>query len=289
MRWKLGTGLIGGCGCHAVLYGVVAEIGPARKVDPVNPCDIGTAPSMQATNLPPFSPVVINPLVIGPKPYFPMTGHQRLYKWPDTGVGPHRYFDEQTGWGVSKPPVEVAAGQNDWPTIPVCSVPIAPSDANAPVARPALITETILPQRGNSTLEYWTLYQTAPWANTVFVRENPYGGDTRKFRITGVTLNNLGAPLAGVTVKCMYVFGIVNGMTKYEVAGTATSDGSGNVEFLVNPSIACQLVAYHETTEVGGISLDHLKADVSVNIYCTAPGVAPSGGGTVIMARTYVR
>lgn len=293
MRWKMGTGLIGGCGCHAVISGVVAEIGPARKFDPVNPCDIGAVvlqPLLDA--MPPFSRFSINPLAIGPNPYYPMTGHQRRYKWPDTGVGPIRYFDEQTGWSVSKPPVEVAAVQNDWPTLPVCSVPIAPSDANAPVPRPALITETVLPQRGNSTREYWTLYQTAPWANTAFIKNVLLEGNSQDFAIQGVTRTSAGVPLAGVRVICVISpLDATPWEYKTPFVREAYSDAAGNYKISVQPQPRYQLTAYHEATEVGGITVDHLAADTTVDIYCTQPGVAPpvSGGSVVITNRITVR
>jgi hypothetical protein len=57
------------------------------------------------------------------------------------------------------------------------------------------------------------------------------------------------------------------------------TDGSGVYSFGVHPEFGYEVHAYHEGTNVGGITVDDLRADVAVDIYCTQPGVAPPVGG----------
>lgn len=278
MRWKMGTGSIGGCGCHAVISGVVAEIGSVRTFDPINPCDIGPASQPPGTP-PPFGKVNVNALAQSPAPYYPMTCHQRLYRWPDTGVGPVRCFGEPSGWGVSLPPVEVATGQTDWPLRPVTPIPIARIDGELPKWKEEIVTTTVLPQRGNSTREFWTFRTIMPWATTVFIRNVQLEGDTRHCYIRGVTRDNLGATLAGVTVRCLQSELVTPVSQANPICWEQVSDSAGNFNFGVRPGLGYELIAYHEGTNVGGISLDDLVADATVNIYCTTPGVAPPTGG----------
>jgi hypothetical protein len=280
MRHVMSTHNIGDGVMLATVAGVVAEIGTVRQYDALNPCDVGIP--LPVVNVDALFPSVV--LVPDTKlsAYFPMTSHQRLYQWPNTGVGPITYFSEPSGWGVALPPVEVPPVQSDWPLQPLTAVPIRPADSESPKWRQDVITQTVLPQRGNSTREFWTFYQTHPWAPTAFISNMLLEGDTRKFYIRGVTRNNLGAALAGVSVRCL-LSKLVSPVTLANpIIAEVVSDGSGNYEFGVAPQLAYELIAYHETNNVGGITLDDLQADVSVDIYCTQPGVAPSAGGSPV-------
>lgn len=285
MRWRLGTGAISDSVTLAIISGVVAEIGSVRTFNPVNPCDIGPGPPLPVTSVP-FSPVNANAnaLTAGPQPYYPMTCHQRLYKWPNTGVGPVRYYSEPSGWGVSLPPVEVAAGQTDWPLRPVTSVPIMQRDTEKPVWNETIVTTTELPQRGNSRREFWTFRPTIPWTPTVFIRNVQLEGDSRHCYIKGVTKDATGAALSGVTVRCLLSEYVARSYQLNPIVAEVVSDASGNYEFAVRAQLKYELVAYHESLNVGGISVDDLQADITVDIYCTTPGVAPAvGGGTVVV------
>lgn len=282
------TGEIGDGCTLASMTDLVSEIAPARRYNPVNPCDIG---SVSPPNEPP--PALFRSseadslgLLLVPESMLPMTTHQRLYQWPD--VGPVRLADGK--WGVSKSPTEVPAGQAEWPVPPITHVPIFGTEtARLPSLEiKALDTETVLPQRGNSLREFWTFYQTMPWVPTVFIREVQLVGDTRQFYIRGVTRDAAGAPLGGVNVRCLLspltgAWGRVNSFVQEVI-----SDGSGNYACYVAPLLAYELIAYHEGLEVGGITVDHLQANVTVDIYCTQPGVAPGAGGGNTYSRSRV-
>jgi len=278
------TGEIGDGCALASMTDFVSEIAPARRYDPVNPCDIG---AVSPPNEPPpalfrSSEADILGLLLVPESMLPMTSHQRFYQWPD--VGPVRLADGK--WGVSKPPTEVPVGQADWPTAPVTLVPIYATERRS--LGPALDTETALPQRGNSLREFWTFYRTMPWVPTAFIRPMPFEGDTRKFYIRGVTRNAAGAALGGVTLRCILSSLFLAGLPTSPIFAELVSDGSGNYEFGVSPHLGYEVHAYHEGTNVGGITVDDLQADVTVDIYCTQPGVAPGGGGGNTYSRSRV-
>jgi hypothetical protein len=286
MRQNLGTA-IGDSVSLAVIGGVVAEIGPVRTFTPVNPVDVGLLPPPATATKVPFDVPNVNVASDTLYPQYPMTAHQRLYAWPQEGIGPVRVESELTCWGVSLPPVELSGqpireitGQDGWTLRPIASVPIFRGvNEGPPLAYSPTIPATVIPQQGNPR-QYWTLYRTMPWTPTVFIRPMLLEGDTRKFWIRGVTRNNLGAALAGVNVRLIMSHLLASWMTANPFVAEVVSDGSGNYEFGVAPQLSYELHAYHEGSDVGGISVDHLQADVTVDIYCTQPGVAPPVGGS---------
>lgn len=287
MRPLILTGEIGDGCTLASMTDLVSEIAPARRYNPVNPCDIG---AVSPPNEPPpalfrSSEADILGLLLVPESMLPMTAHQRLYQWPD--VGPVRLADGK--WGVSKSPTEVPAGQAEWPAPPITQVPIFGTETARPPSLEikALDTETVLPQRGNSLREFWTFYRTMPWVPTVFSNVQ-LEGDTRKFYIRGVTRNAAAAALGGVTLRCMLSSLFSVGLPGNPIVAELVSDGSGNYEFGVSPHLGYEIHAYHEGTDVGGITVDDLQADATVDIYCTQPGVAPGGGGGNTYSRSRV-
>lgn len=279
MRALLGTGEIGDGNALSVYDGVQTEIAPSRAYSPVNPICIGSvlpADPMPALSRTCEADVIGLPLVSGA--YYPMTPHQRLFMWPDTGVGPVRY--DMGRWGVSYPPKEVPMGQTDWPTAPVTLVTIYDDEhKGAPSLNSAFVTEpTTLPQRGNSLREFWTFRQTMSWTN-IFPRPMLFPSTTRIFKISGVVRDNVGSPLGGVTLRLIMSSMFSAGLPGNPIMAELITDGSGVYSFGVHPLLGYEIHAYHEGTNVGGITVDDLIADVTTDIYCTQPGVAPPVGG----------
>jgi hypothetical protein len=274
-----GVGEIGDGLTLMVTDGVVGEIGSVRKYDPVNPCDIGIVdrplpgPAM-------FLGSDVSQAMVAdmPEARLSMTGHQRLYRWPDEGVGPVNLAGLPPG--VSKPPVEVEVGQTVWPVPAVTGIPVFSVETVKPdVMGKTLDSEAVIPQRGMRRRDFWTVYKTMPWTPTAFISNVLLEGDTRSFTISGIVYDSAGSPLAGVTVRLIMSSMFGAGLRNNPIMAELVTDGSGAYSFGVNPSLGYELHAYHEGTNVGGISVDDLVADVVVNIYCTTPGSAPPTGG----------
>ena len=152
--------------------------------------------------------------------------------------------------GKSYPPKEIVAGQLDWPTQPVTSGPIFRiDDETTPLMREQpLDTEFFVPARGMPFLEFRTLYKTSPWVPTVFVKNNQYGGDTRKWFAQGITRNGTDStPLGSCDVIVMRVDKqIVNAdVNANPVVGVTVSDPStGAYSVQVASNVPHQVLSY---------------------------------------------
>jgi hypothetical protein len=194
-----GTGDIGdGITMAVVGGGVIDEIGSVRQYNAVNPCDVGACIS-PAQSLALFPCANANSSISSmPDALYPMTFHQRHYLWPDTGIGEVRLAGSPSV-DKSYPPKEVPIGQADWSTRPITVVPIIGNEI-PPLTN--LDTQTSIPSKCCCMMEFRTLRRDAP-APTVYIRNNQYGGDTRKWFLSGVTKDGSGTPLVSCRVVAM--------------------------------------------------------------------------------------
>lgn len=229
--------------------GAIDAIGSVRQYNAVNPFDIGVE-SIPAQ--PPALPPCVSAAAIVasmPNALYPMTFHQRLYQWPDTGIGEVRLAGSPSV-DKSYPPKEVPIGQMDWSTQPITAAPIFRiDDVTTPLmGEQTLDAETKLPTACMPILNFRTLYRTAPWAPTVLIRNNQYGGDTRKWFMAGVTKDGVAdTPLGSCDVIVMRVDKqVVNADVQANpVVGVTVSDAStGAYSVQVAANVLHQVLAY---------------------------------------------
>lgn len=246
-----GVGDIGdGITLAVVGGGVVDQIGAVRQYNAVNPFNIG-AEGTPAQALALFScgnvPGCVTALM--PDALYPMTFHQRLYQWPATGIGEVRLAGSPSV-DKSYPPKEVPVGQMDWSAPPITAAPIFRIDDEvAPLmGEQTLDAETPLPAKCIPFMEFRTLYKTSPWVPTAFVGNNPYGGDTRKWFMAGVTKDGVAdTPLGSCDVIVMRVDKqVVNPDVRANpVVGVTVSDAStGAYSVQVAANVLHQVLAY---------------------------------------------
>jgi hypothetical protein len=258
MRPVLATSEIGDGVSMAVLNGIVAGMGRQRAYDPLNPTDIGAVGPEATPRFNPFSGPDCQVITQALEFTLPMTMHQRLYQWPEAGVGP---INSPTGVTVALPPKEIQAGQADFalPTIPLFAI-----EAPLPERpRIGLNTETVIPPRGGQLRAQWTVYQTAPWM--VAPPSPKLGGDSKVFRITGVAYNNDGStPVANCRVVAFDAGSVGFGKSAIVVAETV-SDGSGNYALDVTSRFV-QIQAYKAGTPnlVGATRADLIEGTVPI-------------------------
>jgi hypothetical protein len=245
--------------------GVVAGMGRQGTFDPLNPVDIGAVDPGPEPVFNPFSGPDCSAITQAAPFALPMTMHQRLYLWPEPGVGP---VNTPAGIGTATVPKEIPAGQADFAVGPIPLLSI-----EAPVPRLpglGLDTEAVIPQRGGKLRDKWTVYQTHPWAVTPLIQN--LVGDSKVFRISGVTYNNTGlATVAGCRIVAICSCSLGAGKPGYTVAETV-SDGSGNYAINVT-SRDVQVFAY----KAGSPDLVGSTKDIAegvANIYLRDPTAA---------------
>ena len=253
MRPPLPTGEIGDGISLAMHDGIIGEIGSVRIYDPIKPFDVSEGddetirPALfQTCEAIPFMPSPLESVFL-----YPMTCYQRMYQWPP--VGPMPYDGERN---VSLPPVEVPAGQDQWSLQPVACLAInrTSNEVMPELDGQPLDTETIIPQRGNRRRDYWTVRKTMPMVPTVFLRM-PFEGDSRRFKITGITKDSAGTPVGGCRVVAYETATMGYGLSN-SVDGETVSDGSGNysIDVSSNP-ITYTVIAYKAgSPDVAGIT-----------------------------------
>jgi hypothetical protein len=142
-----------------------------------------------------------------------------------------------------------------------------------------LETETVIPQRGNSLRDFWTLYQTAPWATLPLIRY--MSGDSKLFTITGVTYDRLGTtPVPGCRVLALSMDRLDKGKADAVVDSTV-SDGSGNYSLTVTGRNV-QILAYLPgSPDRAGVSRnDIVEQPTSIHMRDPTQADVPSGGGS---------
>lgn len=241
--------------------GVVDAIGSVRQYNAVNPFDIGVE-SIPAQ--PPALPPCVNADAIVasmPNAQYPMTFHQRLNQWPDTGIGEVRLAGSPSV-GKSYPPKEMPIKQSNWSTCPITVVPIfRVDDEIAPfMGEQPLDSETSLPVRCIPFIEFRTLYKTSPWTPTVFVKNNPYGGDTRKWYLSGVTKDGTDTPIISCRVIAMQTEKVVfniDGNANPIVADIVSSAADGSYLIQVNNNRPFWLIGYKDDSpDKAGSTID---------------------------------
>jgi hypothetical protein len=254
--------------------GIVAGMGRQGTFDPLNPVDIGAIDPVPEPYFNPFSGPDCSAITQAKEFTLPMTMHQRIYQWPETGIGP---VNTPSGVSLANVPKEIPAGQAEFafPIIPLCC--FYSIDGTGPaLPRRGLDTETVIPPRGGRLRAQWTVYQTAPWTvNPPIVQ----AGDSKSYVITGTTYDRLGTtPVAGCRVLALSIDRLRKG-SRDTVVDDTVSDGSGNYSLTVTGR-AVQILAYLPgTPDRAGVSRNDIVEQLT-SIHMRDPTVAdtPSGG-----------
>jgi hypothetical protein len=253
--------------------GIVAEMGRQGTFDPLNPVDIGAIDPVPEPYFNPFSGPDCSAITCGKEFSLPMTMHQRIYQWPSSGVGP---VNSPAGVTVALPPQEIAPGQTDF-ALPIITL-VGVDGAKPELPRLGLQTETVIPPRGGRLRAQWTVYPTAPW--TVNPPISP-AGDSKVFKISGITYDRLGStPVGGCKVIAICSCFVEFGRPAYVVAETV-SDGGGNYSLTVT-SRAVQVQAYKPgSPDLAGVTRNDL-IEGTAPIYLRDPTSydIPGGGGS---------
>lgn len=252
--------------------GIVAGFCPPRTFSAINPVDICPVepPPMPWFN--PHDSPDTTAITQFPEAKLPMTMHQRIYQWPAQGTGPVR--TQNPSWATV--PQEVPSTQMEWP-VPVIPMVEMIFEERPPVPN-GLVTETVIPQRGNSLRDFWTLYPKAPWVTVPLMLTKV--GDSKVFKVTGVTYDRLGVtPVGGCRVVAMCTCSVKFGQPAY-VVGETVSDGSGNYSLNVT-SREVQILVYKDgSPDLSGTSKKLIEGTATIFMRDPTQADTPSGGGS---------
>lgn len=247
---------------------------------PPPPVEGGWLLSTEASPLDPLSPLVVyaveknyafsdipdkpwSPLASPASYALPMTMHQALYQWPDTGVGPHIEVE-----GVVKDPVPAPLPpiMDPWGITPV----IEQVDGFSPVSLPwAPLTEIPSPSAPPSQFsnqafkQWWTIRKGNP--HFAYSLRGGWRGPLAQEScvISGTTIDSAGLPLGNCRVV---VFEASKIMFNADVQGNpvvveTVSDSLGAYSVVVRGGRSYQLIAYKDgSPDVAGITRDDVQA-----------------------------
>jgi hypothetical protein len=250
---------------------------------PTPPVEGGWSLSTEVSPMDPLAPILIyavarddsfSPVPPGPwKPLsspanraLPMTMHQQLFQWPDSGVGPH-----VTAEGVVKDetPKELLPVIVPWgfPVLPPTVVSFDPVSKNwEPMAK---IDSPKAPPAMYEAQGFFS--QTTVRKDNPHFASFPLGGwvgesSQDAMFIAGTTLDSAGAPLGGCTVVLLDAGRIYASQDSLAnpVVETTVSNGSGVYSFAARPGINYQIVAYLPgSPDVAGVTRKDVRAALS--------------------------